>query len=397
MMFQVEPLHRIIVAVDIEGFGAQERTNTHRLELRRVLWAALRQAFAAADIADDLRYVVDTGDGVVTLIDPVVPKTHLLADVVPSLAAALREYNLEHAGAGRIRLRLAVHAGEVVRDEHGFVGDSLSTTLRLLDSAELGTALQLTDADLAMIVTESFYQNVIAHGARGIDPSHFRHILVKAKGLTFPARIRSADPPSVPPPPPEAPFDSGDLHHVSMLLVDIEDHGTRPDKIKGVLRWALRRMVTAAIAHAGVAPLQAPEAAGDSLRYVFGPGTPKNRLIDPLIPALTRELVAYNRTALPGAHMRLRVVVDSGELFRDEYDFFGSALNDAYGLLNSEVLRDNLRRDPEQPLALMVSHEIYDGVVRHGYGAIDPVDYIPTTVPLKQWDVPAWVHLPCAR
>ncbi|MEU7786555.1 hypothetical protein [Amycolatopsis sp. NPDC049159] len=387
-------MHRTIMAVDVAGYA--RRTDPQILEVRRGLWAALRRAFADAGIAEDQRDLVDTGDGVLTLIDPDVPKTHLLADLVPSLAAALREYNLGHASNEQIRLRVAVHAGEVVRDEHGVVGESLSTTLRLLDSAELRTALQLADADLAMIVTESFYQNVVAHGARGIDPSRFRQILVKVKGRTFAARIRSADPPPAPPPPSEAPFDSGDLHHVSMLLVDIEDHGTRPDKIKGVLRAALRRMVTAAIEHAGVTPLQAPEAAGDSLRYVFGPGTPKNRLIDPLIPALTRELVAYNRTALPGAHMRLRAVVDSGELFRDEYDFFGSALNDAYGLLNSDVLRDSLRQRPEQPLALMVSHEIYDGVVRHAYGAIDPADYVATTVPLKQWDVPAWVHLPSA-
>lgn len=391
----VEPMHRTVFAVDVAGLTT--RTNPQLVELRRGLWAALRQAFADAGIDEDLCYRVDTGDGVLTLINPVVPKTHLLTDLVPRLAAALQEYNLGHAVPDQIRLRVAMHAGEVVQDEHGVVGESVSTTLRLLDSTELRTALQLTDADLALIVSESLYQRVIAHGARGIDPSRFRRILVKTRGLTFPARIRSADPPPAPPPPPEASLDSGDLHHVSMLLVDIEDHGTRPDKIKGVLRTALRQMVTAAIEHAGVTPLQPPEAAGDSLRYVFGPGTAKNRLIDPLISTLTRELMAYNRTALPGAHMRLRVVVDSGELFRDEYDFFGSALNDAYGLLNSDVLRDSLRRHPEQPLALMVSHEIHDGVVRHGYGAIDPAEYVPTTVPLKQWDVPAWVHLPSAR
>ena len=90
---------------------------------------------------------------------------------------------------------------------------------------------------------------------------------------------------------------------------------------------------------------------------MFGPGTPKNRLIDPLTPgALSRELLTYNATALPGAHM-LRAVVDSGELHRD-HGFYGSALDDAYGLLNSTELRDCLRRHPEWPLGLMVSHEI---------------------------------------
>ena len=53
----------------------------------------------------------------------------------------------------------------------------------------------------------------------------------------------------------------------------------------------------------------------------------------------------------------LRAVVDSGELYR-HHGFYGSALDDAYGLLNSTELRDCLRRHPEWPLGLMVSHEI---------------------------------------
>ena len=193
---------------------------------------------------------------------------------------------------------------------------------------------------------------------------------------------------------PRASFDSGNLHHLSMFLVDIENHGARPDKVKGVLRAELRRIVTAAMAHAGVSALQPPDDAGDSLCFLFGPGTPKNRLIDPLIPVLTRELLAYNAVALPCAHMRLRVVVDCGELYRDEHKFYGSGLNDAYGLLNSNELREGLRRHLDGPVVVMVSREIYDGVVRYASGDIDPSGYLAVTVLLKQGIVEAWMHGP---
>src|SRR5439155_12190616 len=49
---------------------------------------------------------------------------------------------------------------------------------------------------------------------------------------------------------------------------------------------------------------------------------------------------------------------------------------------------------PQWPLGLMVSHEIYDGVVRHAYGDIDPHSYAPMTIHLKHRDVAAWVHHP---
>jgi hypothetical protein len=389
MVGGIEPVHRSFVAVDVEGSDA--RTDPERLAVRKAIYALLREALRGSGITEDQRVFVDRGDGVLIVVDPGVPKTALLAELVPMLTALMHEVNL--ARVHRLRFRVAMHAGEVLRDDHGYVGASLATTYRLLGSAELRAALQLTDVDLAMAVTESFYQTVIAHGARGIDPSVFRKVLVKAKGITFPARVRAIDPPQDPPPTPPAAFGSGDLHHVCMFLVDIENYGTRPDKIKGVLRAELRRMTTAAIAHAGLTPVLPPDDAGDSLCFVFGPGTPKNRLIDPLIPALTRELVTYNANALPEAQFRLRAVVDSGELYRD-HKFFGTALDDAYGMLNSHELRDSLRRHPEWPFALMVSHEVYDGVVRHAYGDIDPAGYAPMTVFLKQRDVRAWVHGP---
>ena len=89
----------------------------------------------------------------------------------------------------------------------------------------------------------------------------------------------------------------------------------------------------------------------------------------------------------------LPAVVDSGELYRHD-GFYGSALDDAYGLLNSTELRDRLRRHPEWPLGLMVSHGIYDGVVRHAYGDINPHNYAPMTIHLKQRDVATWAHDP---
>jgi hypothetical protein len=46
------------------------------------------------------------------------------------------------------------------------------------------------------------------------------------------------------------------------------------------------------------------------------------------------------------------------------------------------------------PMALMVSEDIYDGVVRHGYPQIDPGMFEMCVVKHKKRDLRAWVCFP---
>jgi hypothetical protein len=60
------------------------------------------------------------------LVPAEVPKG-LLAESLPSaLVIALRAHNDAHPGPERIRLRMALHAGEVHYDEHGVTAASVN-------------------------------------------------------------------------------------------------------------------------------------------------------------------------------------------------------------------------------------------------------------------------------
>src|SRR6185295_14235462 len=75
-------LHRTILVVDVEGFGALRRTNKHQVSVRDGLYRALRAAFQKADIAwEECRYE-DRGDGVLVLAPPELPKA-LFAELPP--------------------------------------------------------------------------------------------------------------------------------------------------------------------------------------------------------------------------------------------------------------------------------------------------------------------------
>ena len=165
-------VHRAIVVVDVEGFGDRRRTNTHQVAVRDGLYRVMRDAFGRAGVSWDDCGREDRGDGVLVLVPAEVPKG-LLAESLPSaLAAGLRAHNGGRPGPEQIRLRVALHAGEVRYDEHGVTGASVNLAFRLLEAAVLKAALAGSPGVLAVIVSSWFFEEVVRHGnaAAGYGP-----------------------------------------------------------------------------------------------------------------------------------------------------------------------------------------------------------------------------------
>ena len=156
-------VHRTIVVVDVEGFGDQRRTNPHQVAVRDGLYRAMREAFGQARIPwADCDYE-DRGDGMFVLVPAEVPKG-LLVDSLPSaLVAALRAHNAVHPGPEWIRLRMALHAGEVCYDEHGVTAAAVNLAFRLLDANALKAALAGSPGVLGIIASSWFFDEVVRH------------------------------------------------------------------------------------------------------------------------------------------------------------------------------------------------------------------------------------------
>jgi class 3 adenylate cyclase len=167
------PRHRAIVAVDIEG--STQQTNSVRAQLRTVLFELLDQAFAAGGIGRKHRDAfVDRGDGALCLIRPFdqLPKTLLLATVVPALAELLDKH-AQNRPELAFRLRVAVHAGEVHHDSRGPYGEDVDIACRLVDAPELKRQLRENTEPLALAVSREIHRAVVRHGYSGIDRSAF--------------------------------------------------------------------------------------------------------------------------------------------------------------------------------------------------------------------------------
>ena len=189
-------VHRTIMVVDVENFGDPVRTNMHQLVVREGMYGALRQSFARAGISWGACMAEDRGDGVLILVPPEVPKSWLVTVVPARLAEVLAAHNDVCDSQERIRLRMALHAGEVNRDAHGWAGVSLNRTFRLIDAPTCRAALRDSSGVLALIISDWFYDEVVRH-LPAAQPACFgqTQVVVKETEMTAWIRVIEAEEP----------------------------------------------------------------------------------------------------------------------------------------------------------------------------------------------------------
>jgi class 3 adenylate cyclase len=190
-------VHCTILVVDVEAFGDPQRTMQHQLNVRAGLYRALRAAFDAAGIPWQRCYHEDRGDGVLVLVPADLPKAPIVDALPGALATALQRHNSIHPDPEKIRLRMAVHAGEVTYDPHGVTARSINLTFRLLEASSLKTALAQSGGTLALIVSEWLFDEVVRHTPVA-DPSTWRQVTVAVKETTTSAWVSLPDHPYPP-------------------------------------------------------------------------------------------------------------------------------------------------------------------------------------------------------
>ncbi|MBI3687123.1 MAG: hypothetical protein HY241_07230 [Actinobacteria bacterium] len=185
---KLDPVYRYLVAVDIESYG--KRDNQGQSELRAALRQVLADAFDAIDVSVDPAERQDQGDAFLTLVKPEVSKVRLVDDLVREIENGLRRSNHYRTAEGKMRVRLALNAGDVHLDGTGFPGEAVVATGRLIDSVQLKESLARAPKDLAVIVSDGLYHDVVVHRYQAIDPAEYRRVDVAVKEFRQPAWIR---------------------------------------------------------------------------------------------------------------------------------------------------------------------------------------------------------------
>lgn len=171
----------VLFAVDVAGFTSHQRDDEIQLYMRKALYNVLAQAFEASQLSWDNCFHEDRGDGALIIVPSGMRSAIVVDPLLDLLRAELRRHNRLTTEAARIRLRVAVHSGPVTRDDHGVAGASVLHVFRLLDAPVLRRALASSEEDLALIVSDHFYDTVIRRTPSLIDPGTFHPAKVAIK------------------------------------------------------------------------------------------------------------------------------------------------------------------------------------------------------------------------
>lgn len=184
------PTHRSIVVVDVVSFTRPDRDNVDQLAIRAALYETLRDAFEDSGIPWRQTVREDRGDGVLIFVSAEVSKVLLLGRMPARLAELLERGNTKRSARQRFRLRVAVHAGEVHHDAHGYAGYDVNLAFRLVDARPLREAMEHSGAAVGFVVSEGVHDGVLRHGYGGLDAAAFEPVRVQVKSADVPGWIQ---------------------------------------------------------------------------------------------------------------------------------------------------------------------------------------------------------------
>ncbi|TDC67529.1 hypothetical protein E1200_14650 [Actinomadura sp. GC306] len=135
---------------------------------------------------------------------------------------------------------------------------------------------------------------------------------------------------------------------------------------------------------------------GDGVMVVLPPSVTVESLLTAVVGRLRAEVRHHNGAASETAQMRLRVAVNVGEAESDGRGIVSTALTHAFRLLDAAPLKEAVA-EAETGIAVIVSRRVYEDVVAHGRGLVDPGDYYRVEVRVKETSDLAWIMVPGGR
>jgi hypothetical protein len=200
----VAAVSRLCLGISIEGYGrhgAQEQYCA-----RQGLNSVLEAASAASGVEWTTWSRQSSGDGEMAVLPPGIDTAQFIGGFVSGLKSALSAHNQK--SVPRLRLRVAMHEGNVRTEPSGFVGATVVTAARICEAAEVRQHLAAqSGTDLVLAVSDIVYQDVIGHDVDGLAPSCFTRTAVTnpQKGFTViawvhpPRRLEQDDEPTAAP------------------------------------------------------------------------------------------------------------------------------------------------------------------------------------------------------
>jgi tetratricopeptide (TPR) repeat protein len=219
-------VRRLCAAVDIAAWSSRTKGGA-RAETASVVHEALRLAGESIAVPIDRWKMHAAGDGALIVFPAEIDESAMIAAITRTLATELGRYNKVQPAGDRLRVRLSIAQGTLHATPFGFSDDVTIGVARLVNCSVLRAALVGYPAsDVALIVSEDVFLDVIAHERHGLRVRSFWPVVAADKEFQAPAWIHVPDRASGPSRPPGADLSrlappgprSGDLPRIVGLM-----------------------------------------------------------------------------------------------------------------------------------------------------------------------------------
>ena len=184
-------------------------------------------------------------------------------------------------------------------------------------------------------------------------------------------------------------------HNCSIFLADISGFGRRDrnDDDRRKIRNTVYAFLQEACANSEVPwPDCHREDRGDGALIIVPPSTPTRSVVDPLLACLAAALEQYNCQATSATRIRLRVALHVGPVVSEPQGVSGEAIILASRIIEAAKLKKELARTGAQ-LGVIVSPFVYESVIKHSPGSVDPNQYRQLRFRVKESNLAAWMYL----
>lgn len=212
----------LLVCCDLKSYGSAD--DLLQRELQELLVRSLDRAGEAAGLDRTTWRRQANGDEEWAVLPTATREGDVVDRYVRALDAVLAATNRYRVPHARLRMRMAIHYGTTVEGANGYPGRDSVLVSRLLDSGPAHAALEQSDADLVVVLSDLLFTSLVAAGYTTLRAEHFRRVDVRVK--TFEGHGWMWIP-------------SGDVHALDLGTPEVGTPDVTPEQVRPVANAAV--------------------------------------------------------------------------------------------------------------------------------------------------------------
>ena len=179
-----------------------------------------------------------------------------------------------------------------------------------------------------------------------------------------------------------------------LVAVDAAGYGGGNDQEHCALQSGLTAVLDESAERAGLKrSTWQRQSLGDGELAILPHSEPEPVVVDEYLNRLDEALAAHNAATPARRRIRLRVAIHFGTAMPADNGYAGQGVVAVSRLVDSAPVRNALAAVPKANLALILSRQVFDDVVRQGHVSSAETEFTKVRVQVKEYQDEAWVKV----